>query len=538
MLSALIKILKEGIEAEDEFLKTNGLARRLTEFIINNEIIPPEDRILSMMLKGQVPVNLPDYKRTIDRDIRIRQLYLNNIRQYCVADTKAVYYSLCMDGLNNPTSCVFHGANGSGKTTLFASLEYLYLGRSAIAESHGEESDTLSFLRGINHTAFEAEIKANLVNSDVLDNRIDGWEIPAAFCSECDYFELTRSWNTKEDYFAHQLGYGEMSLFLRKLTLLKEWFDKAELLKENKKEIRKQRKTLAKSGVDPLSEQALKLKNTIEVLETESTRLNTEFLQSGGKQYFNDLNAFIKRVSSNPLLLQMKSDLSDLIAFLNHEWQSILKQLEVACIPIITKVVGQSLDGIFESIDLYAKGDTLKFSLMVRSKLNVNDVEDMSPVLYFNTFRLKLFCVALKLGLLCCAKKIHGINIPFVVDDVFDSSDFSNRTRIRSFMREMFKAHDKALLNSSESNPVNIEYPLQMIFFTQDNIIGENVYRGISDVIYDGECSKDIEVKYSRLFSPQYANPVEEKELDYRKCTLGGEKVMTISIEDIQNAGL
>lgn len=534
MLSALIKILKQGIEGEASPLKGNALALRITEFIIKNEEIPQENRILSMMLKGQVPISLPEFEQISDRDIRIRCLYIKDVRQYCIADDKAECYSLSLESSGVPVSSVLHGANGSGKTTLYASLEYLYLGHSYIAEAHGENPDALYFLRGINKNTNDVEIKANLVRTDILDNRVEGWEIPAAFCSEYDYFEITRYWDDKENFFAEQLGYEEMINFLDTLQALRRRIDTARAYSNNQDEIDKIKTRL--KAPDITLKESKDLEKRKQTLLIENRRLREEFLHSDGILYFPSISSFVKLIDKNSLTDQMVNDLEKLIGYLKKEWRTVLKELEKSCAPIITMVVGQSLESKYEAIRLTTNGDSLQFSLHVRSKLNDTDSDEMSPVEYFNTFRLKLFCVALKMGLFCCAKKIHGINMPFIVDDVFDSSDFANRARIRRFMREMFKAHDKALEESPESGKERVRYPLQMIFFTQDNIIGENVYRGISDVIYDGECSEEVGVKYGRLFSPHHANPKEDGDIDYRDYILGGQTVRSINIEDPKNS--
>lgn len=536
MLSALIQILKNGIERGSCPLKGNTLALRLTEFMIKNEEIPEGNRILSMILKGQVPISLPEYNQIPDKDIRINNLYLNNVRQYCISGDEADFYSLSFERSGSPISSVLHGANGSGKTTLYAALEYLYLGRSAVAEAHGDDLDALYYLRGINRTISDVEIRANLVGSDILDNRVEGWEIPAAFCSECDYFEITRFWNDRQDFFAEQLGYEELIDFLDRLQTLRQWFLLAQQYGKNYNELREIQKLL--KAPDITSEESKRLEKKSQILFRENKRLNTEFHQAGGDSYDSHIVGFVKKITNNPLVDQIISELSILIDYLKKEWHTILGELERACAPIITMVVGQSLESQYETIRLSANDDTLQFSLQVRSKLNESDYEEMTPVQYFNTFRLKLFCVALKMGLFCCAKKIHGINMPFIVDDVFDSSDFANRTRIRRFMRELFKSHDKALEDHPESSRGSVRYPLQMIFFTQDNIIGENVYRGISDVVYDGECSEEIGVKYGRLFSPHYANPLEEIGIDYRDGNIGDKAVRSINIEDPLNSNI
>ena len=64
-----------------------------------------------------------------------------------------------------------------------------------------------------------------------------------------------------------------------------------------------------------------------------------------------------------------------------------------------------------------------------------------------------------------------GINFPLVFDDVFDSSDFPNRMSTEDFFRKIFESHDK--IEGIKDKP------LQVIFFTQDEVIAESIYRGI-----------------------------------------------------------
>lgn len=124
------------------------------------------------------------------------------------------------------------------------------------------------------------------------------------------------------------------------------------------------------------------------------------------------------------------------------------------------------------------------------------------PQRFLNTFRFKLFCVALKAALAFTCSKIYKMNFPLVMDDIFDSSDFSNRRKIREFIYHLFKVHHGLF---------GEKHPLQVIFFTQDDVVGESVYKGIRDF------SPDEGVKYSRLFPYR-----ELEDEDWEPCYADG----------------
>lgn len=95
---------------------------------------------------------------------------------------------------------------------------------------------------------------------------------------------------------------------------------------------------------------------------------------------------------------------------------------------------------------------------------------------YLNTFRIKLFTVAFKFALSCSVKAIYHENWPFVLDDVFDSSDFDNRIKLKDFIKKLVTYYNQTMRDASTQ-----EYPLQLIFFTQDDIIGDSVFHGLKD---------------------------------------------------------
>lgn len=107
---------------------------------------------------------------------------------------------------------------------------------------------------------------------------------------------------------------------------------------------------------------------------------------------------------------------------------------------------------------------------------------ETNPRLFLNTFRFKMFCFALKFSFACCIKKFHNVNFPMVIDDVFDSSDFANRSGIGTLVDNLIDTHEVVF---------GEELRLQIIFFTQDNLIADNMMEH-----FDSRTG----LKYSRLF--------------------------------------
>lgn len=528
MLSEVTKILTDGLYEGEKPLRGNTFAMRLAMFIQTNDQMPDMLRLLAILLTKKPSSTRPLVSPRTDRDRRIKSLFLQNVRQYCLPGVDERYYSIDFTVDGYTASSVIHGANGSGKTTVYASLEYIYLGRSDIAGSHGAYNDSLDFFRSVgisSDSGFEALLEGG---ERIESNRIPGFEVPAMFCSECDYFELSRNWNHKKQYIATQIGYGEVLTFLSMLRTLDTLFHLAYRYADNKKEIRNN-ETRMRSAKDPEEIRAIESRSY--GLKIEQKNLNSRFLQEGGAVISNHISKFANKIKNYPAESDNYRDLKELIPFVEKCWDSLITTLAKVSVPIIRKIMEENLDKKSESIEIATEGDDLEVRLKIRSQNDDSAPETKTPAEYFNTFRLKLFCVAFKMALLCCAKIRHHINMPFVVDDIFDSCDFRNRKRIRGFIRRLFESHNEAIHTDHNPEMSTQKYPLQMLFFTQDNIIGENVYQGIKDFIEDSGFGC---VKYGRLFRPcdMMTEPDGVLSPDSREYDMDGKKLKTINIED------
>lgn len=92
------------------------------------------------------------------------------------------------------------------------------------------------------------------------------------------------------------------------------------------------------------------------------------------------------------------------------------------------------------------------------------------PQEYLNTFRFKLYCVALKIALALSKMKERRISAPIVIDDIFNASDFENTLKLEQFVYTIFKTYDEVLQD---------KLPLQLILLTHDEMVQGAFRRGI-----------------------------------------------------------
>lgn len=152
----------------------------------------------------------------------------------------------------------------------------------------------------------------------------------------------------------------------------------------------------------------------------------------------------------------------------------------------------------------------------------------VKPRQYLNTFKFKLFCVAIKIALGCVVKETYDINYPFIIDDVFDSSDFDSRLQLKQFVENIIKCHDELLKYN--------KYAMQLLFFTQDDLIANQLYKGLiaskgeKNVkigrIYDYHDAKDSDIelllvyKRDNIFKTKELQICDNKDIDNKYISL------------------
>lgn len=151
-----------------------------------------------------------------------------------------------------------------------------------------------------------------------------------------------------------------------------------------------------------------------------------------------------------------------------------------------------------EHLDITVNDNTGKLDI----KYNIEGCY-IDPILYLNSFRFKLYTLCIKIGMAFSVMQLLKISFPIVLDDVFYSSDFSNRENVCFFIKEIFE-----LYNGNIKPKTGL--PLQIIFFTHDEVVLEAAVNGMEGL--------DESFKYGRVFN--YQEMEEKNEEGNSNCSL------------------
>ena len=94
-------------------------------------------------------------------------------------------------------------------------------------------------------------------------------------------------------------------------------------------------------------------------------------------------------------------------------------------------------------------------------------IASFSPSEYLNSFRLKTYCITVKIALAFAIMQAYNFVFPLVFDDVIFACDFNNRSGVKQFIRHIFDCYHRQCQSLSQ------KYPLQLIFFTHDDVVFE-----------------------------------------------------------------
>lgn len=169
--------------------------------------------------------------------------------------------------------------------------------------------------------------------------------------------------------------------------------------------------------------------------------------------------------------------LKEIIDILQSRFNDLIKKyLNETIKPTLKALLFEYLKDDNEDIEiLYNESErSISALLVVPTQNESGEISKgkINPRAYFNTFRFKMFVVSLKIALACCAKLIYNTNWPIVIDDVFNSSDFNNRSRMDEYVKKICETYDG--LEKVK------DMQLQIILFTQDDVIGDAVFKGLT----------------------------------------------------------
>ena len=123
---------------------------------------------------------------------------------------------------------------------------------------------------------------------------------------------------------------------------------------------------------------------------------------------------------------------------------------------------------------------------------------EMSVKKYFNTFRYHLFNTILNIALSFSIMRKLDVRMPVVLDDIFYASDFSNRNKIKNFIKTILISYE-TIFNDDKEIP---NKPLQLIIFTHDEMIFKGIWEMIGSLNSSGEGEEvdSLRCKYDFLF--------------------------------------
>jgi len=131
------------------------------------------------------------------------------------------------------------------------------------------------------------------------------------------------------------------------------------------------------------------------------------------------------------------------------------------------------------------------------------------PKEYYNTFRFKLYVIALKVTLAFLYMRSRKIVVPIVIDDVFNANDFDNSIKLERFVYSIYKAYEET---------VSSGIPLQLIVLTHDEMVqaafrkGAKIMRG-QEILTSNSSTDRMESRNficGRLFHYTQANEIKK----------------------------
>ncbi|MBD9177566.1 MAG: hypothetical protein EGP82_00035 [Odoribacter splanchnicus] len=358
-----------------------------------------------------------------------------------------------------PESLVLLGRNGVGKSSIFDVMEWILTNK--IGEcSQRNYNNPQSYLE---HITMKKNITVLQEPSCSL-LRKDSGEYCAclsnSFISEYDVNHIGQLAFTKDEidpehpndlnlhaYIARTLSYLEHYNVVYQLIKIKSNLDNV------RNEVRKNKDELAKKLANIQA-------NVVEVVRKQGE--GTDFLeQSLNDAYYAPDDAtqeMEKWQYAGDLIINCFEEVLDkynkwYVEIINTRFIDIVKYINI----IMKKVEPNESCEVVSEIE----GPYLYIGLKVDGK-----EECFSPRKYYNTFRFKLFCMSLKAALAFCAQRLHHVNTPLILDDVFYASDFDNRILVKNFFMQLYRMHFELL---------DVKYPLQIICFTHDELIFESL---------------------------------------------------------------
>jgi hypothetical protein len=264
------------------------------------------------------------------------------------------------------------------------------------------------------------------------------------------------------------------------------------------------------------------IEKQIGVLEEDITRLKLQI--DTGKKLVESLE---------PQILAAKNDVA-IVDAIKKEVVEFLPSYKA----IVNKLVNEAFDPVKEIVETilsdYLKGEkglTLKIdrketksivdgeevvnniivAVIEHCNYDTGEIKTITPDIYFNTFRYKLFCLMVSLSLALATRRKYNLNLPLVMDDLFYASDFISKHSFSKFIIKVINLFYK----------YSPDLPLQFILFTHDDMIFKSALDSLDNMNIDeidsvGLCQENKRKLYEktiigRFFDPKDKDDIPEK---------------------------
>lgn len=209
----------------------------------------------------------------------------------------------------------------------------------------------------------------------------------------------------------------------------------------------------------------------IALVESEIKRL-IEQLETTKKR-ISELNPQIEKLQKEVILVkQIKSELEGFIPLFDNEVNELINTAFDPIQEIVETILKDYLKEANLRLVIIKKGKKviIEEQEVINNIIVANleyldsetgEIKSVTPDMYFNTFRYKLFCLMVSLSLALATRKEYKINLPLIIDDIFFASDFISKNSFAEFLQKVIQLFYK-------QTP---DMPLQIILFTHDDLI-------------------------------------------------------------------
>lgn len=407
-----------------------------------------------------------------NKDLRIKKVTINGFRSIPFYDSTKFDYGLELAVDRSPVSATFLGGNGSGKTSIYSALELVCTKEVAIEKKHKiDPVNKNKFRRHItkmsnkNHVT---DVEDVLISLEVVDSTVKfEYKQPlqgSVLFNGADIADLRNFFCSESDLSMFECGGDSVTEFIEK-----------------------------QMGFEEVIQFQKFLKFFIDAFPNNHA-------SDSSKEEISDVLINVAKIVNDA-----KSIESELNRQYRLEWDNVLANIQITLKSLLDEYIKND-DSIELAEEKSIEKNTVLFSGKLRKK--GDDTGDtVEPRWYFNNFRFKLYIVSIKVALAFHIMKTTGNLFPLIFDDIFDCSDFPNRLSSKRFFQDIFKVYHELKIANKD---------LQIILFTQDEVIANCVYQAMTERIINEESEESKKnsnkVIFGRIYpSEQYVRLIESE---------------------------